>query len=82
MACHTTDGVDLVGPSWLGIAGTTRDLESGESVLADSGYLTESIVDPPAKIAAGFNPLMPTTYVDTLTSEEIADIVEFIESLS
>ena len=81
LACHTTDGGESVGPSWLGVAGTERELESGESVLADDAYLTESIVDPLAKIVAGFQPVMPEGYDQTLSEQDIADIVEYLNSL-
>jgi cytochrome c oxidase subunit 2 len=72
----------LVGPSWQGIYGTERALESGETVLADDEYVTESIVDPLAKIVAGFQPVMPEGYDGQLSEQDIADIVDYIESLS
>lgn len=81
LACHTTDGGESVGPSWLGTAGAERPLESGETVLADDAYLTESIVDPLAKIVEGFQPVMPEGYGDQLSEQDIADIVEYINSL-
>lgn len=81
-ACHSTDGSDGVGPSWLGIAGTERPLEGGGSALADSPYLLESIVDPEVKIVAGYaSGLMPTTFGDTLGDEDLAALVIYIESL-
>jgi cytochrome c oxidase subunit 2 len=81
-ACHSTDGSDGVGPSWLGIAGTERPLEGGGSALADPAYLLESIVDPEIKIVAGYaSGLMPTTFGDTLRDEDLAALVIYIESL-
>lgn len=82
ITCHSSDGSELVGPSWQGIYGTERSLESGETVLADDAYLTESIVDPLAKIVAGFQPVMPEGYENQLSEQDIADIVDYIESLS
>lgn len=82
MACHTTDGNDLVGPTWLGLAGSERELESGETVIADDAYLESSIVDPSSQVVAGFNPLMPQTYRDQLSDQDIADLIEFINSLA
>lgn len=80
--CHSTDGSDGVGPSWLGIAGTERPLEDGSSVLADSAYLLESIVDPEVKIVAGYaGGLMPANFGDTLTEAELTALVVYIESL-
>lgn len=82
LACHTTDGSDLVGPSWLDLAGSDRPLESGETVVADDAYLEESIIDPEAKVVEGFDPTMPTTYQDTLSAEDIGSIIDFINTLS
>lgn len=81
LACHTSDGTDSVGPTWLGLAGSDRDLESGETVVADDAYLRESIVDPSAKIVAGFSPIMPEGYEDQLSEEEINELISYINSL-
>jgi len=81
VACHTTDGTNSAGPTWAGLAGSDRLLDSGETVVADDPYLLRSIVDPPAQVVAGFNPIMPTGYGDRLTDEEITDLVDYINSL-
>ncbi len=82
-ACHSSDGSAGVGPTWAGIAGTERPLEDGSSVLADPAYLLESIVDPNVKIVAGYAAgLMPQNFGDTLSDQELAALVIYIESLS
>jgi len=81
LACHSIDGTQLVGPSWLNIAGSERPLEDGSSVTADTAYIRESIVDPAANIVQGFTPSMPATYGDTLSAQEIDNLVAYIESL-
>lgn len=81
MACHSTDGTELVGPTWLGLSGSDRELESGETVVADDDYLEESIVDPASQIVKGFQPVMPETYGDQLSSDEISSLIEYINSL-
>jgi cytochrome c551/c552 len=82
VACHTTDGTESVGPTWAGLAGSDRLLDSGETVVADDNYLHSSIVDPPSQIVSGFNPIMPTGYADQLTDQEIQDLIDYIKSLS
>ncbi|HEY4584564.1 MAG TPA: cytochrome c [Acidimicrobiia bacterium] len=82
LACHTIDGASGVGPTWKGVAGATRPLVSGEQVVADNAYLFNSIVDPPSQVVSGYEPVMPTTYSDQLTEQEINDLVEYIKSLS
>ena len=36
----------------------------------------------PSQVVSGFEPVMPTTYSDQLSQEEINDLVEYIKSLS
>ena len=64
------------------MAGATRPLVSGEQVVADNAYLFNSIVDPPSQVVSGFEPVMPTSFADQLTEDEINDLVEYIKSLS
>ncbi len=49
-------------------------------VIADEGYLTDSMIDPRAKVVKGFKPVMPT-YKGRLAAPEAAALVEFIKSL-
>ncbi len=81
LACHTVDGTLSSGPTWKGLAGSSRPLESGQAMAADDDYLTSSITDPLANVVVGFNPVMPTTYSDQLTESAIDDLVEFNKSL-
>lgn len=82
LACHTTDGTIGVGSTWKGLAGSSRPLDTGETVDADDAYLTTSIIDPGAQVVAGFDNVMPPDYGDQLTEQEVADLVEYIKSLS
>lgn len=82
LACHTTDGSESIGPTWLDLYGSERTLADGTTATADRAYLRESIVDPQAKITAGFeNVLMPPTG-ESLTEQEIEAILAYLESLS
>lgn len=81
VACHSLDGTVVVGPSWKGIYGHQVTLTDGTTVNVDEAYLKESIINPSAKLVQGFQNLMPNTYRDQLTDEQIADIIEFIKSL-
>ncbi len=81
LACHSIDGTTGTGPTWKGLAGASRPLTTGESVTADDAYLFNSVIDPAAQVVTGFDPVMPTTYSETLTEPEINDLVEYIKSL-
>ena len=79
--CHSIDGTASTGPTWKGLVGASRPLASGETVVADNAYLFNSIVDPTSQVVAGFEAVMPTTYSDQLSEQDIDDLVEYINSL-
>jgi cytochrome c oxidase subunit 2 len=81
MRCHTADGSPHIGPTWIGMYGASVDLVEGGSVTADVAYLTESMMDPRAKIHAGFEPVMPS-YRGLLQAGEVGALLEYIRWLS
>jgi len=78
--CHTIDGGAKVGPSFKGVFGTQQPLASGQTITVDENYIRESILEPMAKIRAGYQPVMPT-YKGQLKDEEISAIIAYIKSL-
>jgi cytochrome c oxidase subunit 2 len=83
-ACHSVDGSDKVGPSWKGLWGKTETFTDGSS-LAVAGadgenYLTESILNPNAKIVSGFAPQMPP-YAGQLEDAHLEALVAYIKTL-
>jgi cytochrome c oxidase subunit 2 len=78
--CHSLDGEPHIGPTWLDLYGKTETLEDGTTVVADEAYLTDSMIDPRAKIVKGFKPVMPT-YKGRLAAPDAAALVEFIKAL-
>ena len=80
LRCHSLDGQPHIGPTWLDLYQRRETLESGEAVIADEAYLTDSMIDPRGKVVKGFKPIMPT-YKGRLVAPEAAALVEFIKSL-
>lgn len=78
--CHSIDGNNGVGPTWKGVYGETRVLVDGSSVVMDENYIRESILQPGAKVAKGFAPVMPS-YAGSLKDKEISALIEYIKSL-
>ena len=78
--CHSVDGTRHIGPSWLDLYLRKEPMEDGSTLVADEGYLTESMMDPRVKVVKGFQAVMPT-YQGRIPGPEIAAIVEFIKSL-
>lgn len=79
MPCHSLDGTSPIGPSFLGLAGSTRNFTDGTSAVADDNYLRMSIVNPAQQVVEGFLPVMPPQYAATLSAEEIDALVAFIQ---
>ena len=81
-ACHSADGTALVGPTWLGLYGTDEPLDDGSTATVDAQYITESIIEPNARIVQGFTGgLMPARATLGITDEEIIHIIEYMRSL-
>ncbi len=80
-ACHSPDRKQLVGPGWGGLYDADVHLSDGRTVKADDAYLTESIVDPDAKIVAGFSKGAMPSFSGALDAGQVAAIVAYIRSL-
>jgi cytochrome c oxidase subunit 2 len=80
LRCHTLDGLPHIGPTWAGLYGASVPLQSGERAIVDAAYITESMMDPAAKIHRGFPAVMPS-YLGRISPAETAAIVELIRSL-
>lgn len=79
--CHSVEGKAGIGPALGELFGTNVATRGGERVVADENYLRESILEPQAKVVAGFDPVMPT-YKGRLKEEEISALIAYLKSLS
>lgn len=79
-ACHKPDNEQLA-PKLEGIYGTMQPLATGTSVKVDDNYIRESILNPTAKVAKGFVPVMPP-YAGILSEEQIMQVISYIKSTS
>jgi cytochrome c oxidase subunit 2 len=77
--CHLADGTGRA-PSLSGVFGGTVLLADGTTVVADEAYIRESILQPKAKIVAGYQPVMPT-FQGLITEEQILNLTAYIKSL-
>ncbi len=78
--CHTVDGSPHIGPTWKDLYMRTERLADGSTVVADEAYLTESMMEPGAKIVAGYRNVMPS-YQGRMDAGQAAAVVEYIKSL-
>jgi cytochrome c oxidase subunit 2 len=79
VTCHRGDTGGR-GPNLNGLAGQPVRLAGGGTVTADEGYIRESIVNPSAKIVAGYQPIMPA-YQGLVTEEGLMHLVAYVQSL-
>jgi cytochrome c oxidase subunit 2 len=77
--CHKPDSSGRC-PSLVGLYGRTVSLAGGGTVKADEAYIRESILQPSAKIVAGYQPVMPT-FQGLVTEEGVVQLIEYIKSL-
>jgi cytochrome c oxidase subunit 2 len=83
LACHTCHKPDGSGraPVLENLFGKQVTTNTGQTLIADENYIRESILNPMAKIAQGYQPIMPT-YTGQVSEEELLQLVEYIKSLS
>ncbi len=76
--CHQSEAQQQ-GPSLADLFGRRVELQSGASVVADEAYLRESILNPKAKIVAGYRPVMPT-FQGLISEEGLHQVIAYIKS--
>jgi cytochrome c oxidase subunit 2 len=77
--CHLDNGQGR-GPVLKGLYGKQVLLSNGQTVTADDAYIRESILNPQAKVVAGFQPIMPT-FQGLVTEEQLLQLIAYVKSL-
>jgi len=92
LACHTTNGAQLVGPSWTNlfvrqadgtVVGAQREVVVAgqrQTITVDEAYIAESIRKPDAKKVIGFENLPMAAFA--LDDQKIKGLVEFMKTLA
>jgi cytochrome c oxidase subunit II len=82
LACNTchTPGPQSRGPALNGIYGKSIELQGGGKVTVDDPYIRESIVNPQAKVVAGYQPIMPT-FQGLVTEEQLLQLLAYVRAL-
>jgi cytochrome c oxidase subunit 2 len=79
ITCHTNDATAR-GPVLTNLFGHQVQLQNGSTVVADEAYIRESIVNPQAKVVAGFQPIMPT-FQGLVSEEQLLQLIAYVKSL-
>jgi len=77
--CHLDNGQGR-GPVLKGAFGKPVTLQTGQTVTIDDAYVRESILNPQAKVVAGFQPIMPT-FQGLVTEEQLLQLIAYVKSL-
>jgi len=83
IACHSTDGSDMIGPTFQGLFGKEQIvLVDGQekSVKVDDEYLRRSILKPNMEIVKGYNALMPSQE-GLISEQELIAIIQHLKEL-
>jgi cytochrome c oxidase subunit II len=78
VTCHQTNGI--MAPVLQGLFGKEVKLVNGQTAVVDEAYIRESILNPTAKVVAGYQPNMPT-FQGQVTEDAILQLIAYIKSL-
>jgi cytochrome c oxidase subunit 2 len=80
-ACHATTKEGGIGPGLGGIWGKMERLDPSGTVKVDENYFRESLVNPNAKVVAGYEPRM-TSYKGQFSDRQIDALIAYVRSLT
>jgi cytochrome c oxidase subunit 2 len=80
--CSSCHRLDVQGrcPNLTGVFGSTVQLTGGGTVIADEAYVRESILNPSAKVVAGFQNIMPS-FQGQVSEQNILQLIAYVKSL-
>lgn len=81
LACHSTDGRPMVGPTFKALFGQSRTVDAGgqtRTVVADEAYLRRAILDPMSEVVKGYPPTMPPSAV---SEADLKDYIAYLKTL-
>ena len=79
--CHQADQQGR-GPNLRGVYGSRIQLTDGRSVQVDDAYIRESILNPNAKVTAGYRPDVMPTFQGQVSEEQLLQMIVYIKSLA
>jgi cytochrome c oxidase subunit 2 len=79
--CHSTDGSEKTGPTWLGLYQSEVELTEGSNVVADENYLKTAIVNPNLQVVKGYPANVMPNFGDLLEQTAVESLVAYIITL-
>jgi len=85
LACHSTDGSRIIGPTFLNLFGeqavVVRDGKD-VTITVDEDYIRKSILDPNSEITKGYQRNLMQSYAGSLSNDDLDKIIEYLKSLN
>lgn len=85
IACHSSDGSKIIGPSFLKIFGEKQVIvKDGKDVTItiDEAYIKRSIYEPNSEIVKGYPRDLMQSYKESLKDDDINKIIEYLKTLN
>ena len=85
IACHSSDGSRIVGPTYLNLFGEQQIVirDGAEiTVTVDEEYIKQRILDPSYQVVKGYPKGIMQSYKGKVSDEDISKIVEYLKSLN
>jgi len=85
IACHSSDGTKIIGPSYLNLFGEQQVVirEGKEvTVTVDEEYIKRAILDPNSEIVKGYPKGLMQSYKEVLSDEDLSIIIEYLKFLN
>jgi cytochrome c oxidase subunit 2 len=85
LACHSSDGSKIVGPTYLNLFGRQQVvLRNGveTTITVDEAYIKNAVLDPNSEIVKGYPKGLMQNYKGKLSDADIAKIIEYLKSLN
>ncbi|MFD2256160.1 c-type cytochrome [Luteolibacter algae] len=83
IACHSTDGSKLIGPTFKGLWTTEKMITrngKAETIVADEAYVRESILKPQAAIVKGYEAVPMADLSGILSTKQVDLLIDFLKS--
>jgi cytochrome c oxidase subunit II len=85
IACHSLDGRQIIGPTFIGRYGETITVVTDGSereIVMDDEYIKRSIYEPDHDVVKGFNKGQMISYKNELSEEQVGYLIEYLKSLN
>jgi cytochrome c oxidase subunit 2 len=85
LACHSSDGSKIVGPTYLNLFGSQQTvIRNGAevTVTADEAYIKQMILDPASQAVKGYPKGLMQSYKGKISDADLTKIIEYLKSLN